>query len=145
MSHGAPAHFSSDARTDTFCTRRAVPGLARGSDGPVADEPHPLLQAHTSRMTTTPATHRVTPTLSTGSRRLYTPVPVWDAAAFHFVLARFMLLYGHFHFRQGPMRDVLPSWHYPAVIAGAFGLFAALQAGGAPLVASTYIPILATA
>jgi sterol desaturase/sphingolipid hydroxylase (fatty acid hydroxylase superfamily) len=46
---------------------------------------------------------------------------------------------------KAPMRNVLPSWHYPAVIAGAFGLFAALQAGGAPLVASTYIPILATA
>jgi ornithine lipid hydroxylase len=39
----------------------------------------------------------------------------------------------------------LPSWHYPTVIAGAFSLFAALHASGAPLVVSTYVPILFTA
>lgn len=42
-------------------------------------------------------------------------------------------------------RNLLPSWHYPAVMAGAFALFAALQGSGAPLVVSTYLPILATA
>lgn len=41
--------------------------------------------------------------------------------------------------------SLLPSWHYPTVIAGAFGLFAALQVSGAPLVVSTYLPILVTA
>jgi sterol desaturase/sphingolipid hydroxylase (fatty acid hydroxylase superfamily) len=40
---------------------------------------------------------------------------------------------------------LLPSWHYPAVVAGAFGLFALLQAIGAPLVASTYLPIVIAA
>jgi sterol desaturase/sphingolipid hydroxylase (fatty acid hydroxylase superfamily) len=39
----------------------------------------------------------------------------------------------------------LPSWHYPTVIAGAFATFAALQVSGAPLVVSTYLPILLTA
>jgi hypothetical protein len=43
------------------------------------------------------------------------------------------------------MSRVLPSWHHPTVIAGAFLLFAALQAGGAPLVVSTYLPIVVTA
>ena len=43
------------------------------------------------------------------------------------------------------MNRVLPSWHYPTVIAGAFLLFTALQAGGAPLVVSTYLPIVVTA
>ena len=43
------------------------------------------------------------------------------------------------------MKNLLPSWHYPVVIAGVFALFAALQAGGAPLVVSTYLPILVAA
>jgi len=43
------------------------------------------------------------------------------------------------------VHKLLPSWHYPAAIAGAFGLFAALQGAGAPLVVSTYVPILVTA
>ena len=34
---------------------------------------------------------------------------------------------------------------YPATMTAAYGLFAALQAAGAPLVVSTYVPILATA
>jgi sterol desaturase/sphingolipid hydroxylase (fatty acid hydroxylase superfamily) len=40
---------------------------------------------------------------------------------------------------------VLPSWHYPAVIAAAFALFAFLQLEGVSLVLSTYIPVLLTA
>ena len=44
-----------------------------------------------------------------------------------------------------PRADLMPSWHYPVVIAAAFGLFAALQMSGAPLVFSTYLPILLTA
>jgi ornithine lipid hydroxylase len=43
------------------------------------------------------------------------------------------------------MNHWLPSWHYPAVIAATFALFAALQGWGAPLVVSTYVPILAAA
>jgi sterol desaturase/sphingolipid hydroxylase (fatty acid hydroxylase superfamily) len=40
---------------------------------------------------------------------------------------------------------VLPSWHYPAVIAAAFGLFAFLQFEGVSLILSMYIPVLLTA
>jgi ornithine lipid hydroxylase len=43
------------------------------------------------------------------------------------------------------MRLLLPSWHYPAVVIGAFALFAALQISGAPLPVSTYLPIVLTA
>jgi sterol desaturase/sphingolipid hydroxylase (fatty acid hydroxylase superfamily) len=43
------------------------------------------------------------------------------------------------------MTNLLPSWHYPVVVAGAFAVFAGLQWLGAPLVASTYVPILLTA
>jgi sterol desaturase/sphingolipid hydroxylase (fatty acid hydroxylase superfamily) len=43
------------------------------------------------------------------------------------------------------MIRLLPTWHYPTVVAGAFLLFAALQASGAPLVVSTYLPIIVTA
>jgi sterol desaturase/sphingolipid hydroxylase (fatty acid hydroxylase superfamily) len=43
------------------------------------------------------------------------------------------------------VKSLLPSWHYPTVVAAAFVLFAALQASGAPLVVSTYLPIVATA
>ena len=43
------------------------------------------------------------------------------------------------------MTTLLPSWHYPTVIAAAFGLFAALRISGAPLVVSTYLPIVLTA
>ena len=44
-----------------------------------------------------------------------------------------------------PFMALVPSWHYPAVVAGAFGLFAVLYAGGVPLVAATYLPIVVTA
>src|SRR5215213_9560672 len=37
------------------------------------------------------------------------------------------------------------SWHYPTVMIGAFGLFAALQISGAPLPVTTYLPIVLTA
>lgn len=51
----------------------------------------------------------------------------------------------HARTRMNAGADLVPSWHYPVAIAGAFALFALLQASGAPLVASTYIPILLTA
>ena len=41
--------------------------------------------------------------------------------------------------------SLLPSWHYPAVIAAAFALFAFLQFEGLSLILSTYIPVLLTA
>jgi sterol desaturase/sphingolipid hydroxylase (fatty acid hydroxylase superfamily) len=41
--------------------------------------------------------------------------------------------------------SVLPSWHYPAVIAAAFALFALLQFEGVSLILSMYIPVLLTA
>jgi sterol desaturase/sphingolipid hydroxylase (fatty acid hydroxylase superfamily) len=41
--------------------------------------------------------------------------------------------------------SVLPSWHYPVVIAAAFALFAFLQLEGVSLILSTYIPVLLTA
>jgi ornithine lipid hydroxylase len=44
----------------------------------------------------------------------------------------------------GNMR-LLPSWHYPTVVIGAFALFAGLQINGAPLTVSTYVPIMVTA
>jgi ornithine lipid hydroxylase len=37
------------------------------------------------------------------------------------------------------------SWHYPTVMIGTFGLFAALQSSGAPLPVSTYLPIVLAA
>jgi sterol desaturase/sphingolipid hydroxylase (fatty acid hydroxylase superfamily) len=40
---------------------------------------------------------------------------------------------------------LLPSWPYPAVVAGAFGLFALLQGAGASLAVSTYLPIVLAA
>src|SRR5262245_23137329 len=40
---------------------------------------------------------------------------------------------------------VLPWLIYPAVMTLAFGLFALLQWSGAPLIISTYVPVLATA
>ena len=40
---------------------------------------------------------------------------------------------------------VLPWLIYPVVVTLAFGLFALLQMTGAPLVVSTYVPVLATA
>ena len=40
------------------------------------------------------------------------------------------------------MAKLLPSIHYPAVMAAAFSLFAVLQATGMPLVVSTYVPVL---
>jgi ornithine lipid hydroxylase len=42
-------------------------------------------------------------------------------------------------------RALLPSWHYPAVVVTAFGLFAWLQSMGASLPLSTYVPILVAA
>ena len=48
-----------------------------------------------------------------------------------------------------PDRAAPPHWAswviYPATMTGAYALFAGLQAAGAPLVASTYVPILVTA
>jgi sterol desaturase/sphingolipid hydroxylase (fatty acid hydroxylase superfamily) len=41
--------------------------------------------------------------------------------------------------------SLAPWLHYPLVIAGAFGMFAAMQAAGLSLVLSTYVPIVATA
>jgi sterol desaturase/sphingolipid hydroxylase (fatty acid hydroxylase superfamily) len=41
--------------------------------------------------------------------------------------------------------ELLPSWHYPVVVAAAFVLFAVFQALDAPLTISTYVPILVTA
>jgi sterol desaturase/sphingolipid hydroxylase (fatty acid hydroxylase superfamily) len=41
--------------------------------------------------------------------------------------------------------SLLPSWHYPAVMITAFGLFSLLQSAGVSLVPSTYIPVLLTA
>jgi sterol desaturase/sphingolipid hydroxylase (fatty acid hydroxylase superfamily) len=46
---------------------------------------------------------------------------------------------------MGRSLKLLPSWHYPAVVSGAFALFAALQVSGAPLPVSTYLPIVLTA
>src|SRR5262249_1911219 len=50
---------------------------------------------------------------------------------------------------RGPMTSnssrVLPWLIYPAVITVAFALFALLQWSGAPLILSTYVPVLATA
>jgi sterol desaturase/sphingolipid hydroxylase (fatty acid hydroxylase superfamily) len=43
------------------------------------------------------------------------------------------------------MSKLLPSIHYPAAMVGAFSLFAVLQAGDAPLVVSTYVPVLLVA
>jgi sterol desaturase/sphingolipid hydroxylase (fatty acid hydroxylase superfamily) len=40
---------------------------------------------------------------------------------------------------------LLPSWHYPLVIIGGFATFALLQGLGAPLIISTYVPIVLTA
>src|SRR5262249_6264366 len=40
---------------------------------------------------------------------------------------------------------VLPWLIYPAAMAFAFGIFASLQQAGAPLIVSTYVPVLATA
>jgi len=39
----------------------------------------------------------------------------------------------------------LPFLHYPAVMTATFAVFALLRAAGAPLVASTYIPVLLAA
>lgn len=72
------------------------------------------------------------------------PIPT----VFHLVLASAVLVYGHFHYKYGapdPDRPIAPWLHYPVVMVGAFGLFAALQSAGLSLVASTYIPIVATA
>ena len=41
--------------------------------------------------------------------------------------------------------SLLPSWHYPAVIAVAFALFALLQFEGVSLILSMYVPVLLTA
>jgi sterol desaturase/sphingolipid hydroxylase (fatty acid hydroxylase superfamily) len=43
------------------------------------------------------------------------------------------------------MAKLLPSLHYPATMAGAFALFAALNAAGTPLIISTYVPVLSVA
>ncbi|MGB7217277.1 MAG: sterol desaturase family protein [Vicinamibacterales bacterium] len=43
------------------------------------------------------------------------------------------------------LRRMLPSWHYPAVMALALVAFAGLQRLGVSLVMSTYVPILLTA
>ena len=43
------------------------------------------------------------------------------------------------------MASWLPSIHYPATMVGAFSLFAALQALGAPLLVSTYVPAVSVA
>ena len=72
------------------------------------------------------------------------PIPT----VFHLVLAAAVLVYGHFHYRYGTTETTGPlvAWlHYPVVMVGAFGMFAALQAAGLSLVASTYIPIVTTA
>lgn len=39
----------------------------------------------------------------------------------------------------------LPFLHYPAVMTATFALFALMRAGGAPLVSSTYVPVLLAA
>src|SRR4249920_3908774 len=39
----------------------------------------------------------------------------------------------------------LPFLHYPAVMTATFAVFALMRAGGAPLVASTYVPVLLAA
>jgi sterol desaturase/sphingolipid hydroxylase (fatty acid hydroxylase superfamily) len=71
------------------------------------------------------------------------PIPTF----FHLVLASWLLVCGHFHLRHAAADDsALAPWlHYPLVVAGAFGLFAGLQALGLSLVLSTYVPIIATA
>jgi len=43
------------------------------------------------------------------------------------------------------MAKLLPSPHYPAVMGGAFSLFALMQAAGLPLVVSTYVPVTTVA
>jgi ornithine lipid hydroxylase len=48
-------------------------------------------------------------------------------------------------FAMAHTRNLLPSWHYPVVVAGAFAAYAALQNAGLPLVLSAYLPIVATA
>jgi ornithine lipid hydroxylase len=42
-------------------------------------------------------------------------------------------------------RSLLPSWHYPLVVSGAFAAYALLQQAGVSLLVSTYLPIVATA
>jgi len=43
------------------------------------------------------------------------------------------------------MAKWLPSIHYPATMAGAFALYAVLQAAGMPLIVSTYLPAVSVA
>jgi sterol desaturase/sphingolipid hydroxylase (fatty acid hydroxylase superfamily) len=80
-------------------------------------------------------------TILHGNRWFASPLP----AFFHLVLASYLLLAGHFHWRQTAGGRIVPWLHYPAVMIGAFSSFAVLQNLGASLVVSTYLPVLLAA